>query len=1680
MDLSGGLSLKVIQASFIILFVVAAFPVEGLSLKDGIDHMVGEGLTVLVWEVPHPTVEIGSYGSIVTIDRWGTSYSMGMPMLPERSYYLPVGPGEDPFIIETMSLGIENRVLERPVANVPEPTTNRAGPLFHDEEGNEQRSVMDLGILEHGNSRFWVIRLSPFRTDGNALFWPNTVQVKVATGSADVLSETLVPEDLPSPTEIDPNAEGMGPLWSPPSMDAQPIPTAQPSYTDRFPPTECLIITTSTYNSTLRPLAEWKTMRGVPTRIVETGWISSAYTGSDTQEKVRNCIKAFYTNENLKWVVIGGDHSVVPSRMAYIPDGYDDGGSDGNTVPADSYYGDIAGSGHTPYDWDGDNDGNYGEYSVDGIDLNAEVWVGRLSVSSTSNMQTLVNNIINYEKNPTSGSWFNRAVLAGAYSNYKESSTSNDTTDEATLKNTIRSDFLSSSNYNPYTLYEKGGIWPSQFSCNASLTNANMVSAIDPGAFMVNMAGHGSSTGIYRRVWIADSNGNKLCDSGETSDYAYYTTSASQTNGGKKPLFYNDACNNGEFDRTTCLTEDILLDVGIGAVGSARVSWYSKPWAKGSDGGYYNQGHDYRFWQQFFAGNYQPGKALALSKYDYIQDKTAHDLYCWKNLLQYNLMGDPEIPIWTKRPGTLSISHSDPVPSPGSNTFTVTDGSGNPVNGAKVCLMNLTEFYGTAITGSDGKCSITLPQITLRMNLTVTARNFKPLLKTVLVGSDTEKPRIVSVESLGARTTGDNFKINALITDNVEVSSAMIEYNWSVSQPVSTFNTSMVKSGPNNHTFIYKHPTDKITEFWYRIGARDVKGNWNHSIWYHFAVTDNDLPELIKDNSSIYATTGDSFTFEAHLSDNIGVGMATVNYTMNGLPSRNVSLCGPGDVRSALIVVPSDSIGGLSYRFIYNDTSGNLNTTTVRYRTIIDDDAPLLIGDNTVLPPTTGDQFVVNVSVTDNIAILDVRLIYSIGGQTSMNQSMQKGSDGNYTRMITVGPAVDSNITYHIYAKDTSGNVMNTVDNWIDILDNDLPYMIMDTSDLVATTGESFNISLRAGDNIGVGKVSIECSIGGSDWDVILAVYDNAMERWYSNVIIPISAEGNISYRFDLADSAANHFMTERRAVPILDNDRPGFIEDLSSMDANTGEPFQFICIVQENINISSVTISGEMDGFELSLELSFQSIAGDMEFKYGAIWTVPIERIGELTYSFLMTDSSGNENSSGTFSLLVIDTILPYANLTLHTERPGQYTTGETTIMHCYPTDNIKVHSIELQVLFPGNITPELFSMEKVDHGEWTPIPPWVETWGCLLIMPSNRTGTIQFRTVCNDTSMNQEISDWLSTPLIDDDAPLLTILSTTKSMGTGSVGTILFGGSDNIGIIGTNVTVMDGPLIVGSIVTLPNGSISAEVEAASDAVGTGHVQLSVHDGVQWANITLSMDVYDDDVPIVLAVQLLTQYGIDVEIPIEASVSDNVGMDSIVLTVVSEQVLIGTYNLVPTEDKVSYAFMTTVPMELHFEITVKDLSGNTAIDSVSTVVVDDKAPEVELKDPPEKIEVGKKVVLDASGTTDTSGNLNYTWKITTPEGTTFTLYGLRTTFVPDQKGNYKVSLTVTDPAGNKATESFDIVVDEEEPPLDTSLLIYFVAGILLLVLLLLILFFLVRSRKKAHEENGSDEWGEE
>jgi len=703
------------------------------SAKDEEMDQGPSNIITLVFSVPDPKIFENSDSVSVIIEGWGSSHSTGYAILPQRSYFIPVHEDDIPFISGIRAIGSRQLQMNQPVDILRSPIANGYSAEIHEDPDTD--ICINLGQVKYGHCIFLILRMNPFSLDGLKLSYPEKIEVDLILTHPPIRTNVVIPENLPEPADMESDDNPPIPLWDMAEYSPDPKPAASGSYTTSHPPIQMAIITTSAMNSTLQELAEWKTKRGVYTAVYEMGWISTNVTGSDNASKIRKLLTDLWKKEDLQFAILGGDYEDVPSRQAYVPDGYDDSGtSDGSYLPTDYYYADLDGTGHTPYDWDGDNDSLYGEYSDDGIDLNPEIYVGRLSASNSSNMLKLVNNIINYEKSPPNGSWFNRSTLAASYSNYetKETTPVNDTTDDADLKEAIRKKFIDSENYTVFRLYEKEGVGPSPHPSETNLNISNMVDAIDNGTFMVNMAGHGSYSGIYRSIWYRDRNNDGYCQERTELDHAtYYTTAVTQKNGGMKPLFYNDACNNGEFDREWCLTEDILRDVGIGAVGASRVSWYNVNWTPGSDGGYYNQGQDYRFWEQFFSGYYQPGKALYKSKYDYIADKTAHDSAAWKNLLQYNLMGDPEIKIWTQTPDTFNVTYSDPLPAPGNYTFLVKDSSGDPVENARICLMNGSNFYGYCDTNSTGYGTIELPEITMNLSLTVTGHNFEPYERNV-------------------------------------------------------------------------------------------------------------------------------------------------------------------------------------------------------------------------------------------------------------------------------------------------------------------------------------------------------------------------------------------------------------------------------------------------------------------------------------------------------------------------------------------------------------------------------------------------------------------------------------------------------------------------------------------------------------------------------------------------------------------------------------------------------------------------------------------------------------------------------------------------------------------------------------------------------------------------------------
>jgi hypothetical protein len=78
-----------------------------------------------------------------------------------------------------------------------------------------------------------------------------------------------------------------------------------------------LLITNDTLKAKATELANWKTKKGLKATVVTMADISSGYTGRDTAEKVRNCIKDYFQNNGTEYVCIIGYDSVVPVRKVY-------------------------------------------------------------------------------------------------------------------------------------------------------------------------------------------------------------------------------------------------------------------------------------------------------------------------------------------------------------------------------------------------------------------------------------------------------------------------------------------------------------------------------------------------------------------------------------------------------------------------------------------------------------------------------------------------------------------------------------------------------------------------------------------------------------------------------------------------------------------------------------------------------------------------------------------------------------------------------------------------------------------------------------------------------------------------------------------------------------------------------------------------------------------------------------------------------------------------------------------------------------------------------------------------------------------------------------------------------------------------------------------------------------------
>jgi hypothetical protein len=374
-------------------------------------------------------------------------------------------------------------------------------------------------------------------------------------------------------------------------------------------------------------------------------------------------------------------------------------------------------------------------------------------------MTHLVENIIKYEKSPEVGSWMTRALYAGAFINFDQDWNGDGIIDVLEGDRNRVGNFLASqlpSNWSYITLGEIEGIKPTDYPYNLSLTYDNLELSINNGASIGYLMGHGNPTRMARLIWTDDYDLDGLFDYNSTPVGYPGGTGVPEDAAGSLPLintatvnydpindrfgmYYLLGCSNGMFDvYDDCLTEYFLKNAAIGCIGGSYVVWGEDNWTERAHGGWYAEGLSARFFEQLFQNNH-PGKALALAKEDYVIDRINSGIPAiypdWENktLKQFNLFGDPEVPIWLNIPDSIKISQI----SESETSFILNVTSNNKVvENATVTLTIDDELFWIANTSSNGLVEIPYSRDSLSgMVLTVSKEGFIPYQESFIKAS---------------------------------------------------------------------------------------------------------------------------------------------------------------------------------------------------------------------------------------------------------------------------------------------------------------------------------------------------------------------------------------------------------------------------------------------------------------------------------------------------------------------------------------------------------------------------------------------------------------------------------------------------------------------------------------------------------------------------------------------------------------------------------------------------------------------------------------------------------------------------------------------------------------------------------------------------------------------------------
>jgi hypothetical protein len=376
------------------------------------------------------------------------------------------------------------------------------------------------------------------------------------------------------------------------TYEDKPVPLATEEY---------IIITNDTMQSTFQALAAHKANYVNGANVYTVNWISSNYSGADTQMKMRNFIIDKYTNNSTKYVLLGGDVSAVPYRGFYVSTG----GYLDSDMLADMYFGYLDGTHNA------DGDSYYGETN-DGVDFGAEVAVGRAPCETVTEAQNFVDKVISYEYADKP----KRVLL------HQSRVQTGNNPDSRCLA--FNCDNYIPSDYTIDYLFEEDGtvsksVWISHWAQNP---------------LAVAHIGHGNTNVYYLNYEVGGT-------------VSWYSSDVANMTNTFWPWTTSVACITGQIEANDCLAEAYVKDANHGAIAAIYNDNYG--WFSTLDACMYSG----EFCINEFRASWSDGKEkfgdmLNQARSYLASSAQSNTTYRWC-FYERNLVGDPETPFLVKK-----------------------------------------------------------------------------------------------------------------------------------------------------------------------------------------------------------------------------------------------------------------------------------------------------------------------------------------------------------------------------------------------------------------------------------------------------------------------------------------------------------------------------------------------------------------------------------------------------------------------------------------------------------------------------------------------------------------------------------------------------------------------------------------------------------------------------------------------------------------------------------------------------------------------------------------------------------------------------------------------------------------------------------------------------------------------